>query len=68
MKLRIIQTTKFKPVTEPVTEINVTVNGVPTVIKSNQKVVRSLLSEQQVVIDKNTPPCCDPSTETYWSM
>jgi hypothetical protein len=68
MKLRIIQTTKFKPVTEPVTEINVTVNGVPTVIKSNQKVVRSLLSEQQVVINKNTPLCCDPSTETYWSM
>ena len=68
MKLRIIQTTKFKPVTEPVTEINVTVNGVPTVIKSNQKVVRSLLSEQQVVIDKDTPMCCDPSTETYWSM
>ena len=68
MKLRIIKTTKTIKLSQPVTEINVTVNGVPTVIKSNQKVVRSLLSEQQVVIDKDTPLCCDPSTETYWSM
>jgi hypothetical protein len=32
------------------------------------KVVRNLLSGKEVVIDVNTPACCDPSTETYWSM
>jgi len=46
----------------------VTVNGVVTEIKSTEKVVTSLLSQQQIVIDKDTPMCCDPSTETYWSM
>jgi len=48
--------------------IVVNVNGVPTTIKSTEKVVKSLMSQQQVVIDKNTPLCCDPSSETYWSM
>ena len=65
MKRTTTKTIKFN---QPVTNITVLVNGVPTVIKSNQKVVTSLMSNQQVVIDKDTPLCCDPSTETYWSM
>lgn len=52
----------------PITEKTVMVNGVPTVIKSNQKVVQDLLSKRDVVIDEDTPACCDPSTETYHCM
>jgi len=65
MKRTTTKTIKFP---QPVTDVNVTVNGVPTVIKSNQKVVKSLMSQTEIVIDKDTPLCCDPSSETYWSM
>ena len=30
--------------------------------------VRSLMTGQEVEIDSNTPRCCDPSSETFWSM
>lgn len=30
--------------------------------------VNNLISGEEVEIDVNTPHCCDPSTETYWSM
>jgi hypothetical protein len=36
--------------------------GVPT------KIVKNLLSGALVEIDIDTPLCCDPSSETYWSM
>lgn len=32
------------------------------------KTVRSLMNGKPVRISKDTPFCCDPSTETYWSM
>jgi hypothetical protein len=32
------------------------------------RTVTNLMSGRQVEIDVNTPHCCDPSTETYWSM
>lgn len=32
------------------------------------KVVRNLMTGKEIEIDINTPACCDPSTETYWSM
>ena len=32
------------------------------------KRVRSLMTNQEIEIDVNTPLCCDPSSETYWSM
>lgn len=32
------------------------------------KTVRNLMSGKEITIDANTPACCDPSTETYWSM
>ena len=32
------------------------------------KTVRNLMTGKPVVIPVNTPYCCDPSTETYWSM
>jgi hypothetical protein len=64
MRKRTTKSTK----SEPITVITAMVNGVPTEILSNQKVVKNLMSQKQIVIDKDTPMCCDPSTETYWSM
>jgi hypothetical protein len=32
------------------------------------KQVRNLMSGKMIEIDADTPFCCDPSTETYWSM
>ena len=32
------------------------------------KTVKSLMTGQPVTIAYDTPHCCDPSTETYWSM
>lgn len=46
----------------------VLVNGVQREIKSTEKVVKNMMSQQDVVILKDTPMSCDPSTETYWSM
>jgi len=53
---------------KPITSSTVMVNGVATQILSTQKVVTNLMNQMQIVIDKNTPLCCDPSMETYWSM
>ena len=32
------------------------------------KTVMNLMSGKEVQIDRDTPHCCDPSSETYWSM
>ena len=32
------------------------------------KTVRNLMSGKEITIPKDTPLCCDPSSETYWSM
>ena len=32
------------------------------------KTVRNLMSGKDIQIPADTPFCCDPSTETYWSM
>lgn len=32
------------------------------------KKVRSFMTGQIVTIPVDTPYCCDPSTETYWTM
>ena len=53
---------------KPITLSTVMVNGVATQILSTQKVVTNLMNQMQIVIDKDTPLCCDPSMETYWSM
>ena len=33
-----------------------------------RKKVRNLMTGQEIEIDSNTPRCCDPSSEAYWSM
>lgn len=30
--------------------------------------VKSLMTGKEVEIDEDTPLCCDPSSETYWSL
>ena len=32
------------------------------------KVVKNLMTGQDIKIPEDTPHCCDPSGETYWSM
>lgn len=32
------------------------------------KIVHNLMSGQPVELSVNTPRCCDPSSELYWSM
>ena len=32
------------------------------------KVVKNLITGQDVEIDSDTPWCCNPASETYWSM
>mgnify|MGYP000249302811 CR=1 FL=1 len=32
------------------------------------KVVKSLMTGQDVVIAEDTPWCCNPASESYWSM
>lgn len=32
------------------------------------KIVKSLMTGAAVEIDADTPRCCDPSSELYWSM
>jgi len=40
-----------------------------TILAEGEVVVKvNILSRKEFVQDKNTPPCCDPSTELYWAM
>jgi hypothetical protein len=32
------------------------------------KTVTNLMSGKEVQIERDAPHCCDPSSETYWSM
>ena len=32
------------------------------------KTVKNLMSGKELTIPADTPLCCDPSSETYWSM
>jgi hypothetical protein len=33
-----------------------------------KKTVKNLMSGKEIQIDSDTPHCCNPATETYWSM
>ena len=35
---------------------------------SEHEIVYSLMSKKPVVQPKDTPWCCNPASETYWSM
>jgi hypothetical protein len=32
------------------------------------KTVKNLMTGKDIEIDRDTPRCCDPSSELYWSM
>jgi len=36
--------------------------------ETRTKVVKNLMSGENIEILASTPLCCDPSSETYWSM
>jgi hypothetical protein len=50
--------------------INADVDPMIEYLKNEKKtkIVTNLQSGKLVRIPVNTPACCDPSTETYWSM
>ena len=33
-----------------------------------KKTVKNLMTGKEIEIDADTPHCCNPATETYWSM
>lgn len=37
-------------------------------ITPDMMVVRNLMSGEGVLIEKDTPWCCNPASESYWSM
>lgn len=37
-------------------------------VKPATKIVKNLMTGQDIEIAADTPLCCDPSSETYWSM
>ena len=59
---------KHSSKTETAKTYTVMVNGVETQIPTTHHVVQNLMSGRDVVQAKNTPVCCDVSSETYWSM
>jgi len=63
---KMIETLKSRPTVMPRDEM---VNGVLTRIEAHQHVVKSYLApHNDIVEDRDTPHCCSPSSETYWSM
>ena len=36
--------------------------------QTTMKTVTNMMSGKEIQIPVGTPHCCDPSTETYWSM
>lgn len=44
------------------------VNGVSTLVKASQHVVKSLVGGKDVIEERDTPNCCSVASETYWSM
>ena len=35
---------------------------------AGKRFVRNLMSQKVIEIDEDTPLCCNPASETYWSM
>ena len=42
--------------------------GYRIVFQATLKTVKNLMTGKLVEIEADTPHCCDPSSETYWSM
>jgi hypothetical protein len=42
--------------------------GYRVIYYATMKTVTNLMSGKEIQIDADTPRCCDPSSELYWSM
>lgn len=49
-------------------DLAITFEDVFRMVIEKKETVKSLMSGKLVVQGVNTPLCCDPSSETYWSM
>jgi len=38
------------------------------VLPEDKMIVKNLMTGEPVAIDKDTPWCCNPASETFWSM
>lgn len=47
---------------------NPTSKGYRVIHYPAQKTVTNLMTGKPILIDTDTPRCCDPSSELYWSM
>lgn len=57
------------PVCHDVMKVTDVVLGGGTLAQANvMKTVRNLQTGKEIQISVGTPLCCDPSSETYWSM
>jgi hypothetical protein len=45
-----------------------TVDKYRIVFYATMKTVKSLMTGKEVQIDRDTPWCCNPASESYWSM
>lgn len=63
--LSMIEVLKSRPT---VTRRQEMVNGVLTWIEPHQHVVKNLLTQTDVIEDRDLPLCCSVASETYWSM
>lgn len=49
-------------------ELEIIKGKIAALQKPKMKKVRSLMTGNEIEIAEDTPWCCDPSSETYWSM
>lgn len=72
---RAVMTRVFTDQTE--TEMQNLVTGLYNILPANQhriefhptmKTVKNLMTGKDVEIDRDTPWCCNPASESYWSM
>lgn len=70
--VRLLATRVVTDVTEDQMDQMVTVMSLPgyqyEYVSTTKTVVRSYMTGKEVVIDSDTPWCCNPASETYWSM
>jgi hypothetical protein len=62
------KTSMKKTLAELELELEIIKGKIAALQKPKMKKVRSLMTGNEIEIAEDTPWCCDPSSETYWSM
>jgi len=62
------KTSMKKTLAELELELEIIKGKIADLQKPKMKKVRSLMTGNEIEIAEDTPWCCDPSSETYWSM